>query len=144
MGEFPRGGPIVYPTGMGALYETELALPGLRRGKVRDVYELGGTGDSSGPRLLIVATDRISAFDVVMPTPIAGKGRLLTALSSFWLRFIESKKICRTHLISDDAADIPASVFNPGGTTRVGLVGRITTAGRPKVVPSSAWCAVTS
>jgi phosphoribosylaminoimidazole-succinocarboxamide synthase len=119
---------------MGALYETDLALPGLRRGKVRDVYEMDGTG-SGGRRLLIVATDRISAFDVVMPTPIAGKGRLLTALSSFWLRFIERKGICRTHLLSDDAADIPPAAFKAGGTTREQLVGRVTIARKARVVP---------
>lgn len=52
-------------------------FPRLRRGKVRDVFDLGD-------RLLIVATDRLSAFDVVLPTPIPGKGRLLTAISDFW------------------------------------------------------------
>ena len=57
----------------------ETRIPGLtlwRRGKVRDVYDLGR-------RLLIVATDRISAFDVVLPTPIPGKGKVLTQLSLF-------------------------------------------------------------
>jgi phosphoribosylaminoimidazole-succinocarboxamide synthase len=60
----------------------ESSLPGLpvRRGKVRDVYELGDG------RLLIVATDRISAFDWVLPTGIPDKGRVLTALSDFWFR----------------------------------------------------------
>src|SRR6187549_1466758 len=52
-------------------------LPLWRRGKVRDVYDLGD-------RLLIVTTDRISAFDVVLPTPIPDKGRVLTQLSLFW------------------------------------------------------------
>ena len=52
-------------------------LPLWRRGKVRDVYDLGD-------RLLIVTTDRISAFDVVLPTPIPGKGAVLTQLSLFW------------------------------------------------------------
>ena len=57
----------------------ETRLPGLsRRGKVRDLYDLGD-------RLMIVATDRISAFDVVMAQPIPGKGRVLTRLSQFWL-----------------------------------------------------------
>jgi len=59
-----------------AVRETHLDWP-LRRGKVRDVYDLGD-------RLLLVATDRISAYDVVMPTPIPDKGRLLTALSLWW------------------------------------------------------------
>lgn len=54
-----------------------LPFPTFRRGKVRDVFDLGD-------RLLIVATDRLSAFDVVLPTPIPGKGRVLTAISNFW------------------------------------------------------------
>jgi phosphoribosylaminoimidazole-succinocarboxamide synthase len=114
---------------MRALFQTDLNLPGLRRGKVRDVYELGPS------RLLIVATDRISAFDVVMPTPIAGKGMLLTQLSTFWLRFIQGKGICRTHLISDDAADVPAGAFKAGATTRADLDGRTTMARRARVIP---------
>lgn len=109
--------------------DTDLALPGLRRGKVRDVYDL------PGDRLLLVATDRISAFDVVMPTPIPGKGKLLTALSTFWLRFAAESGIVRTHLISTSVDDVPASAFRPGGTTRDNLEGRITIARRARVVP---------
>jgi phosphoribosylaminoimidazole-succinocarboxamide synthase len=114
---------------MRPLYQTDLALSGLRRGKVRDVYDL------SASQLLIVATDRISAFDVVMPTPITGKGRLLTALSSFWLRLVEKKGICKTHLVSDDASDIPPNAFKAGGTTREELAGRSTIARKAKVIP---------
>ena len=62
-----------------ALFETTIqSLPLLHRGKVRDIYAV------DGDKLLIVQTDRLSAFDVVLPTPVPGKGRLLTALSSFW------------------------------------------------------------
>jgi phosphoribosylaminoimidazole-succinocarboxamide synthase len=114
---------------MRPLFQTDLALPGLRRGKVRDVYDLGPS------QLLIVATDRISAFDVVMPTPIPGKGRLLTQLSTFWLRFIQSKNICGTHLLTDDVAEIPAQAFRPGGTMREDLAGRSTVARKAKVIP---------
>ncbi len=135
-----RGG---YAVWMQGLYETRLNLPGQRRGKVRDIFELPeGPGEEDtgkpGPpveRLLIVASDRISAFDVVMPTPIPGKGRLLTRLSTFWLRFIERAGICRTHLISDDAGMIPDSAFGVGGTSRVELSGRVTIARRASVVP---------
>ncbi|MBM3315791.1 phosphoribosylaminoimidazolesuccinocarboxamide synthase, partial [candidate division WOR-3 bacterium] len=59
---------------------TETGLPGVKslgRGKVRDIYE-------AGENLLIVCTDRLSAFDVVLPDPIPGKGRVLTAVSRFW------------------------------------------------------------
>lgn len=111
------------------LLNSDLSLPGLRRGKVRDVYDL------PGDRLLIVASDRISAFDVVMPTPISGKGRVLTELSTFWLRFIEAHGICRTHLISTAVEDLPPSAFRAGGNTPDDLRGRITLARRAKVVP---------
>lgn len=114
-----------------ALLESNLALPGLRRGKVRDVYELPG----AEPRLLLVASDRISAFDVVMPQPIDGKGCLLTELSTFWLRFIERRAICRTHMISTNVETLPESAFIPGGTTRAQLAGRSTIARKARVVP---------
>jgi phosphoribosylaminoimidazole-succinocarboxamide synthase len=112
-----------------ALLQTDLALPGLRRGKVRDVYDL------PDDRLLIVATDRISAFDVVMPTGIPGKGRLLTRLSTFWLEFAASRGLCRTHLLSTAVGDIPRSAFRAGGTTSEQLEGRITIARKARVVP---------
>jgi phosphoribosylaminoimidazole-succinocarboxamide synthase len=62
-----------------AVARTELPLPLIARGKVRDVYDAGPG------RLLIVATDRISAFDVILPQPIPGKGRVLTQLTAWWL-----------------------------------------------------------
>jgi len=68
------------------------------RGKVRDIYDLGD-------RLLIVATDRISAFDVVMPNPIPDKGRILTQLSKFW--FDLTKQIVPNHVISAKVEDYP-------------------------------------
>ena len=71
-----------------------------RRGKVRDVYEAGGD------RLVIVASDRLSAFDVVLPTPIPDKGRVLTELSSFW--FDRTERIVPNHLISTNLDDLPA------------------------------------
>jgi phosphoribosylaminoimidazole-succinocarboxamide synthase len=73
---------------------TELAgLPLLHRGKVRDVYDLGD-------RLLIVTTDRVSAFDSVLPTPIPGKGAVLVALSAFWFEILAD--IVPNHLITTD------------------------------------------
>ncbi len=85
-----------------AVFETHLPLPNRKQGKVRDVYDLPG----DQPRLVIVATDRISAFDVVLPTPIPGKGRMLTDISTHWLRWIEEQGIVKTHLVSTDANDI--------------------------------------
>jgi len=76
-------------------------LPGIRRigaGKVRDIYDLD-------PYLLIVTTDRISAFDVVMPNPIPGKGRILTAMSVFWFKMMED--IVENHLVATETAALP-------------------------------------
>lgn len=72
----------------------------LGRGKVRDLYDLGDA-------LLMVATDRLSAFDVVMPNPIPGKGRILTQMSTFW--FQEMAGIVDNHLITADVERFPAS-----------------------------------
>ena len=78
-----------------------IGLPLLRRGKVRDVFEAGDD------RLLIVATDRISAFDHVLGSGIPDKGRILTQLSAFW--FARLGAITPHHLVSTDVADFPAS-----------------------------------
>ena len=79
-----------------ALASTDLALPDKRSGKVRDVYALPEPVRGR-PAVLIVATDRLSAFDVVLPTPITGKGRILTALSDAWFGFIEERDLALTH-----------------------------------------------
>src|SRR5260221_3073639 len=71
-----------------------------RHGKVREVYEAGPD------RLVMVASDRLSAFDVVLPTPIPDKGRVLTQLSNFW--FGRTTKIVPNHLIETDLAKFPA------------------------------------
>ena len=74
-------------------------LPLFRRGKVREMYAV------DDDRLLMVASDRVSAFDVVMDEPIPGKGCVLTALSAFWFR--KTASLVRNHLISDSADDLP-------------------------------------
>ena len=82
---------------------TEEALSGLRlfnRGKVRDIYDLGDN-------LLLVATDRISAFDVILPTSIPGKGKILTALSEFWFGMI--RDIIPNHFITTRFDEFPAA-----------------------------------
>jgi phosphoribosylaminoimidazole-succinocarboxamide synthase len=86
------------PTNTEALLQTDLPFP-VRRGKVRDVYDLGDS-------LLIVATDRISAFDCVMPNGIPDKGKILTALSLFW--FAKFAAQFENHLISADVTKYPA------------------------------------
>ncbi len=74
----------------------------LRSGKVRDLYRI------DDERLLLVASDRLSAFDVVLPTPIPDKGRVLTGLSRFWFR--ETADVVANHLLSTDPADLPAEL----------------------------------
>jgi phosphoribosylaminoimidazole-succinocarboxamide synthase len=83
----------------------QTSLPDLqliRRGKVRDVYAV------DQERLLIVATDRISAFDCVLPTPIERKGEVLTALSRFW--FEKLAHVCANHLLSTNVDEMPEAV----------------------------------
>lgn len=118
----------------GALTTTDLNLPGFRRGKVRDLYELPPEKPGGAGRILMIATDRLSAFDVVLPTPIPGKGMILTQLSLWWLRFIERQGICRTHLLSTSIDDIPPSAF-AGATTAQDLRGRLMIGRRCRVVP---------
>ncbi len=91
---------VAFPAMQPTVWQTELAGVRLRsRGKVRDIYELGD-------RLLIVTTDRISAFDVVLPTPIPDKGRVLTQLSLFW--FDRLRDLVANHVIS--ATEFPAEL----------------------------------
>ncbi|MFN0116674.1 MAG: phosphoribosylaminoimidazolesuccinocarboxamide synthase [Elusimicrobiota bacterium] len=84
---------------MNPLVETEkIDLPVFRRGKVRDVYDFGA-------QLLMVASDRISAFDVVLPTPIPDKGKILNEISIFWFKKIEN--ILQHHFISSEVEKYP-------------------------------------
>lgn len=81
------------------LLQTDMPdIPFLRKGKVRDIYDLG-------ENLLLVASDRISAFDVVLPNGIPGKGRLLTKISLFWFRQMED--IARNHLVASEVDKYP-------------------------------------
>ncbi len=87
-----------------AVFESSIpGLPEPKRGKVRDVYDLGD-------RILLVATDRISAFDVVFPTPIPDKGRILTQLTLFWLDLLSD--VIPNHLLSTslDELKLPADI----------------------------------
>mgnify|MGYP001810353662 CR=1 FL=1 len=97
----------------------------LHRGKVRDMYEIPGHTD----KLLMVATDRISAYDVVMADPIAGKGKVLTEISLFWFKLLGD--IIPNHLISADINDFPAVCQQ----YRDQLEGRSMLVKRTKVVP---------
>jgi phosphoribosylaminoimidazole-succinocarboxamide synthase len=94
----------------------QLDLPPVHSGKVRDIYDAGDG------RLLMVTSDRISAFDVVMAEPIPGKGRVLTAMTAFWLEHFG--EVCAGHLVSTALADLPAEAQRPELEGRVMLVRR--------------------
>jgi phosphoribosylaminoimidazole-succinocarboxamide synthase len=104
-------------------------LPGLKllaRGKVREVFAV------DEQHLLFVASDRISAFDVVMKTPIPGKGKLLTQLSLFWFDLL--KDVCPNHLVTANIDEMPASVQ----AHRAVLEGRVMLVRRLKILPVEA------
>ena len=103
-----------------AVVETHLAGLPVTRGKVRDVYDLGD-------RLLIVATDRISAFDWVLPTPIPDKGRVLAQMSNFWFRTLDVPH----HLLETDVTKMEL----PAGSDLEALAGRTVLVRKTKVVP---------
>src|SRR5437762_2076772 len=105
----------------GAMLQSNLPFP-VRRGKVRDVYDLG-------EQLLIVATDRISAFDCVMPNGIPDKGKILTALSLFW--FAKFGDAFDNHLIATEIADLPKDL----PPFREQLAGRSMLVKKAKVIP---------
>lgn len=85
-----------------AVYQTDIQdVPLLQQGKVRDIYDMGDA-------LLMVATDRISAFDVVMPEPVPDKGKVLTRISVFW--FERMRSIIDNHIIASDVAQYPAEL----------------------------------
>ena len=96
----------------------------VRSGKVRDLFEVGD-------RLLLVASDRMSAFDVVLPTLIPDKGRVLTGLSRFW--FAQTADIVPNHLLGTSPADLPAGFTDDAG--RRELRGRMMLCRRATVLP---------
>lgn len=107
--------------------ETHLSLPGKRQGKVRDLYS--ATLPDGDPGLLIVATDRISAFDVVLGTGLPGKGIVLTQISKFWFEFFEDA--ISHHLVSTDVNDVPGLTQEE----RDQLQGRVMLCRKTDVIP---------
>lgn len=97
-------------------------LPLLSRGKVRDMYDIGDY-------LLIVVTDRISAFDHILPNGIPDKGRVLNMLTAFWLE--NTRHIIDNHLVTVDVADLPDELAEYGDQ----LDGRFTVAKKAKMLP---------
>jgi len=122
-----------------AMLETGIILKEFKKGKIRDIYDLDD-------RLLIVTTDRVSAFDVVMRQGIPDKGIVLNQLSDFWFRFIEEKGIIKNHLISTELPRrIIGVVFYDGKPFRIcqeigqkqkeNLAQRIMIVKKTKVIP---------
>jgi phosphoribosylaminoimidazole-succinocarboxamide synthase len=107
-------GAAVHPTAAGFV----------RSGKVRDLFDVG-------ERLLLVASDRLSAFDVVLPTPIPDKGRVLTGLSRFW--FHQTRDIITNHLLGTSPSELPDGYTDEAG--RRELQGRIMLCRKAKVLP---------
>ncbi len=99
-----------------------IPLPHLYSGKVRDIYELGD-------QLLLVTSDRLSAFDVVLAEPIPHKGRVLTAISAFWFEALAD--VVPNHLVSTDVHDLPTEVIAAHGD----LAGRIMICRRAEMLP---------
>lgn len=111
---------------MSVLFESNLtSLPLLHRGKVRDIYEV------DEDRLLIVQTDRLSAFDVILPTPVPGKGEILTSLSDFW--FDKLGRVLPNHLTGIRPESVVAS-----DEERAQIAGRSFVVKRLKPVPIEA------
>lgn len=113
-----------------AIRSTDLPYPGRRQGKVRDVYPIPAS-DGQPPRLLIVASDRVSAFDVVLQEPMPGKGVLLTKISTGFFDFVRDLDLIPDHLLSTDPSDLPGL----SEEQRSSLEGRIMIGRAAKVVP---------
>ena len=110
-----------------ALFESDLPhLKLLHRGKVRDVYE------ADAEHLLIVTTDRLSAFDVILPDPIPGKGKVLTAVANFW--FARTTHIIGNHL----APELPLETVVPDAGQRAALDGRAIVVRKLRALPIEA------
>jgi phosphoribosylaminoimidazole-succinocarboxamide synthase len=114
------------PLAPATVHETHLSsLTRVHRGKVRDVYAIDAHS------LLIVATDRLSAFDVILPDPIPGKGRILNSISNFW--FARTGHIVQNHLL-----DRPLAQVLPDAAERAQAEGRSVVARRLKALPIEA------
>jgi len=109
-----------------ALYESSLSSLKLRaRGKVRDIYDIDDR------LMLIVTTDRLSAFDVILPDPIPGKGRVLTSVSNFWFGKLQ-------HIIPNHLANIPLEQVVPDAAERAQIEGRAIVVKKLKPLPVEA------
>ena len=107
---------------------TRQPLDLIQSGKVRELYDAGDD------HLLMVASDRISAFDVIMDEPIPDKGRVLTAMTIYWLDLLAD--VAPSHLISADPADLPAEAASIGGEQGLsGIAGRAMLVKKAEMLP---------
>jgi len=120
----------MHPAPAEHVLRTDLPLPGRREGKVRDVYALPAQQGQQS-RILIIASDRISAFDVVLPTPIPGKGILLTDISTQWFSLIRKFGLVADHIISTNADEVPGL----SDKQRRQIAGRCTIGRAAQVIP---------
>src|SRR3954465_13359583 len=121
----PRSGIARTPAGAGRSPMLRAESAFLRSGKVRDLFAI------DDERLLLVASDRISAFDVVLPTPIPDKGRVLTGISRYWFGETQAAGIMPNHLLSTDVATLPGEY----GAAAAELRGRSMICRRAEVLP---------
>ncbi|NOS88549.1 MAG: phosphoribosylaminoimidazolesuccinocarboxamide synthase, partial [Methylococcaceae bacterium] len=113
-------------TAPNALYQSSLSSLKLRaRGKVRDIYDI------DDQHMLIVASDRLSAFDVILPDPIPGKGQVLTRISNFWFAQLQ-------HIIPNHLTDIPLAQVLPDADERAQVEGRAVVVRRLQPLPVEA------
>jgi len=108
------------------LYESSLtSLPLLNRGKVRDIYDI------DDKHMLIVTTDRLSAFDVILPTPIPGKGRILTEISNFWFDYMRN-------VVPNQLSDLTLEDVLPDANERAQVEGQALVVKKLKPLPVEA------
>ncbi|EPQ28101.1 uncharacterized protein PFL1_04428 [Pseudozyma flocculosa PF-1] len=120
-----------------ALTTTNLPLKLIAKGKVRDVYDAGLDRGPHAGAILFVATDRISAFDIILQNGIPNKGKLLHALSTFWFGLL-SPSIIEAHIIATDYADFPRELRDQLEPVRDQVEGRSMLVRRAEVLPVEA------
>ncbi|SJX65334.1 probable ADE1-phosphoribosylamidoimidazole-succinocarboxamide synthase [Sporisorium reilianum f. sp. reilianum] len=120
-----------------AIVSTDLPLTLIAKGKVRDVYDAGLTQGPHAGAILFVATDRISAFDIILQNGIPNKGKLLHALSTFWFGLL-TPSLIESHIIATDFAEFPDELKQKLDGVKHQVEGRSMLVKRAKVLPIEA------
>ena len=116
---------------MQTLFETSLSLPLIQKGKVRDIYDI------DDKRMLIVTTDRLSAFDVVFDVPISQKGAVLTRVANFW--FDKTQHIIPNHLTHEPLSNVLNTTEIQQVEGRANFDGMVSLRLPPTCMPSTPW-----